>query len=133
MNTGGLRKSAPNSASNYSCSTFAASTLSVSSPTSDVPPFLAPLAANLMALRAKGNWSIAELAEQARVNSRMIRLVEAGQVNVSLNTVDSLARALGVTTGSLVGGKPVARPDGDTPLKHWPGWPRRSICRWKRC
>ena len=70
-----------------------------------------------MALRAKGNWSIAELAEQSRVNSRMIRLVEAGQVNASLNTVDRLARALGVTTGSLLGTKPMARPDGDAPIE----------------
>lgn len=70
-----------------------------------------------MALRAKGNWSIAELAEQSRVNSRMIRLVEAGQVNASLNTVDRLARALGVTTGSLVGAKPVVRPEGDAPIE----------------
>ncbi len=43
----------------------------------------------------------------------MIRLVEQGQTNVSLNTVDKLARALGVTTGSLVGSKPVARQEGD--------------------
>lgn len=83
----------------------------------DTPPFLAPLAANLIALRAKGNWSIAALAEQARVNSRMIRLMEQGQVNVSLDTVDKLARALGVTTSSLLGPKPVARQDGDALIK----------------
>ena len=117
MNTGDLRKRATNSASNYSNPAFDANTLSVTSTTSDTPPFLAPLAANLMALRAKGNWNIAELAEQSRVNSRMIRLVEAGQVNASLNTVDRLARALGVTTGSLVGAKPVARPEGDAPIE----------------
>jgi transcriptional regulator with XRE-family HTH domain len=92
---------------------FEANTFLVSALAPDTPPFLAPLAANLIALRAKGNWSIAALAEQARVNSRMIRLVEQGQVNVSLNTVDKLARALGVTTGSLVGVKPVARQEGD--------------------
>ncbi len=43
----------------------------------------------------------------------MIRLMEQGQVNVSLNTVEKLARALGVTTGSLVGMRPVARQEGD--------------------
>lgn len=92
---------------------FEANTFLVPTQAPAKPPFLAPLSANLVALRAKGNWSIGALAEQARVNGRMIRLVEQGQVNVSLNTVDKLARALGVSTGSLVGLRPLARQDGD--------------------
>ena len=96
---------------------FEANTFLVSAKAPDTPPFLAPLAENLIALRATGNWSIAALAEQARVNPRMIRLMEQGQVNVSLNTVDKLARALGVTTGSLVGLRPVARQEGDAPIE----------------
>lgn len=47
----------------------------------------------------------------------MIQLLEAGRVNASLNAVDKLARALGVTTGSLVGMKPVAREDGASPIE----------------
>lgn len=39
--------------------------------------------------------------------------MEQGLVNVSLKTVDKLARALGVTAGSLVGGRPAARQEGD--------------------
>lgn len=89
----------------------------MSAPAPDTPPYLAPLAANLIALRAKGNWSIAALAEHARVNSRMIRLMEQGQVNASLDTVDKLARALGVTTSSLFGSKPMARQEGDALIK----------------
>ncbi|WP_322468974.1 helix-turn-helix transcriptional regulator [Hydrogenophaga sp. SNF1] len=96
-----------------SLSACTANTFLVSEQASEIPPFLAPLAANLVALRAKGNWSISALAEQARVNRRMIRLVEQGQVNASLKTIDKLARALGVTAGSLVGNRPLARQEGD--------------------
>ncbi|WP_291023329.1 helix-turn-helix domain-containing protein [Hydrogenophaga sp.] len=117
MNTDGLPKGVAILPQSICTKAFEANTFLVSALAPDTPPFLAPLAANLIALRAKGNWSIAALAEQARVNPRMIRLVEQGQVNVSLNTVDKLARALGVTTGSLVGSKPVARQDGDAPIE----------------
>lgn len=41
----------------------------------------------------------------------MIQLVEQGDVNASLKTVDKLARGLGVTTASLLGVRPVARPE----------------------
>lgn len=44
----------------------------------------------------------------------MIQLIEAGHVNASLKVLDKLARALGVTTASLVGQKPVARQEGGT-------------------
>lgn len=75
----------------------------------ETPPLLAQLAANLAVLRAKGNWSMRALSEQSQVNRRMIQLVERGDVNVSLNTVDKLARALGVATGSLLGALPAPR------------------------
>lgn len=42
----------------------------------------------------------------------MVQQLEKGHVNVSLRAVDKLARALGVTTGSLLGKKPLTRQDG---------------------
>jgi DNA-binding XRE family transcriptional regulator len=42
----------------------------------------------------------------------MIQLMGKARVNASLKAVDKLARALGVTTGSLLGQTPVARQEG---------------------
>lgn len=72
---------------------------------------------NLLALRAKGNWTSSALAEQAHVTRRMIQLVEQGDVNASLKTVDKLARALGVTTASLLGEQPVARQERNSVIE----------------
>lgn len=47
----------------------------------------------------------------------MIQLVEQGEVNASLNTVDKLARALGVATGSLLGTRPVARQEASSVIE----------------
>jgi transcriptional regulator with XRE-family HTH domain len=85
----------------------------VSEQAAETPHLLAQLAANLRALRAQGNWTSSALAEQAHISRRMLQLLEQGHVNVSLHAVDKLARALGVTTGSLLGKRPVARQDGD--------------------
>ena len=41
----------------------------------------------------------------------MVQLIEQGRVNTSVQVLDKLARALGVTTGSLLGKKPVPRQD----------------------
>ena len=43
----------------------------------------------------------------------MVQSMEKARVNASLHAVDKVARALGVTTGSLLGQKPVARKDGE--------------------
>ncbi len=99
-----------------------ANTFSVSHQAHETPPFLAQLAANLLALRAKGNWSSRALAEQAHVSRRMVQLLEKGQVNASLHAVDKLARALGVTTGSLLGPKPLPRRDGDALIEQVLAW-----------
>jgi transcriptional regulator with XRE-family HTH domain len=80
---------------------------------SEISPSRGQLAKNLVALRAQGNWSTRALAEQAHVDRRMIQRLERGELNVSLGTVDKLARALGVSTGSLLGAKPVARQEAD--------------------
>lgn len=52
------------------------------------------------------------MAEQAQVDRRTVQHLEKGLGNVSLRTVDKLARALGVETGSLFGISPVPREDG---------------------
>ena len=70
------------------------------------------LVANVIALRAKGNWSTRALAEQAHVSRRSVMSLESGHSKLSLSIVDNLARALGVQTGSLFGKRPVAREDG---------------------
>ncbi|WP_291016683.1 helix-turn-helix transcriptional regulator [Hydrogenophaga sp.] len=80
---------------------------------SETSPARGQLARNLVALRAQGNWSTRALAEQAHVDRRMIQRLERGELNVSLGTVDKLARALGVSTGSLLGARPVARQEAD--------------------
>lgn len=85
---------------------------------SDSQLLLAQLAANLRALRAKDNWTASALAEQAHISRRMLQLLEQGGVNVSLGAVDKLARALGVTTGSLLGKRPQARQDGAVLIEH---------------
>ena len=41
----------------------------------------------------------------------MVQLIEQGRVNTSVQVLDKLARALGVTTGSLLSKKPVTRQD----------------------
>ncbi|WP_288254544.1 helix-turn-helix transcriptional regulator [uncultured Hydrogenophaga sp.] len=72
---------------------------------------------NLAALRKQGNWSMRALAEQAQVTRRMLQILEKGRTNTALVTVDRLARALGVSTGSLLGPRPVARQDADSPIE----------------
>lgn len=71
------------------------------------------LVANVVALRSKGNWSTRALAEQAHVSRTAVLNLEKGQSNLPLNIVDSLARALGVKTGSLFGKRPIARDEAD--------------------
>ena len=92
---------------------FATHTFSVPEQATEISPSRGQLAKNLVALRAQGNWSTRALAEQAHVDRRMIQRLERGELNVALGTVDKLARALGVSTGSLFGSRPVARTEAD--------------------
>lgn len=71
------------------------------------------LVANVIALRAKGNWSTRALAEQAHVSRTAVQNLEMGRSNLPLKIVDNLARALGVKTGSLFGTRPIARDEAD--------------------
>ena len=72
------------------------------------------LVANVVALRAKGNWSTRALAEQAHVSRSSVVGLESGHTKLSLSIVDNVARALGVKTGSLFGKRPVVRDEADS-------------------
>lgn len=67
------------------------------------------LSANVVALRMLGNWTTRALAENAHVSRNSLVNLEHGRSNLSLSTVDKLAKALGVTTGSLFGEQPTPR------------------------
>lgn len=67
---------------------------------------------NIAALRTRGNWSTRALAEHARVDRRTVQRLEHGELNtLSVATVDKMAKAIGVRTGSLFGRRPLARRD----------------------
>jgi transcriptional regulator with XRE-family HTH domain len=70
------------------------------------------LIANVIALRAKGNWSIRALAEQAQLSRTFVANLEKGRSKLTLSAVDKMAEALGVTTGSLFTARPVTRDEG---------------------
>lgn len=54
------------------------------------------------------------MAEQASVGRRTVQRLEHGELNtVSVSTVDRIAQALGVRTGSLFGRRPLARRDAE--------------------
>jgi DNA-binding XRE family transcriptional regulator len=70
------------------------------------------LVANVIALRAKGNWSIRALAEQAQLSRTFVANLEKGRSKLTLSAVDKMAEALGVTTSSLFAARPVTRDEG---------------------
>lgn len=70
------------------------------------PNVLVNVADNLRRLRRNAGLSQSALAEAAGVSRRMIVNIEKGDVNVSLNTLDRLAEALGVVLHDFI-----ARPD----------------------
>ena len=57
--------------------------------------------------RARCGFTVAELARRAQVSTGSISQLERGMGNPSLETVASLARALGVPIGSFFAGAPV--------------------------
>ena len=71
--------------------------------------YLHDLARNLTERRAAGEWTMRSLTDRAHVSERTLQYLEKARLNPSLSTVEKLAQALGVETGSLFGKKPVAR------------------------
>ena len=71
---------------------------------------LSKLALNLLALRTKANWSTRVLAAHAVVGRRTVQRLEHQELaSVSLDTVERIAKGLGVRTGSLFADRPTAR------------------------
>lgn len=66
------------------------------------PDLLVHVADNVRRLRQAAALSQQGLAERAQVSRRMLVDIEKGQVNVSLNTLDRIAAALGVLFHTLV-------------------------------
>jgi len=60
------------------------------------------LAARVRNLRGRRRWSRAELSERSGLSVRFLARVEAGQGNISVLRLESLARALGSTPDELV-------------------------------
>jgi transcriptional regulator with XRE-family HTH domain len=60
------------------------------------------VAGNLRRLRQQAGLSQQALAEAAQVSRRMLVSIETGDANVSLNTLDRLAEALGVQFADLL-------------------------------
>lgn len=60
------------------------------------------VAGNLRRLRQAAGLSQQALAELSQVSRRMLVAIESGDANVSLNTLDRLAEALGVQFGDLL-------------------------------
>jgi transcriptional regulator with XRE-family HTH domain len=60
------------------------------------------------ALRLQRQLTLDELSSRSGVSRRTITLLEAGDANASLATLDKLARALGIDFGSLVVARPAA-------------------------
>ncbi|MAS08905.1 helix-turn-helix domain-containing protein [Salinisphaera sp.] len=66
------------------------------------PNVLVHVAGNVHRLRRDAGLSQQSLADAARVSRRMLVNIEKGDVNVSLNTLDRIAEALGVLFHTLV-------------------------------
>ena len=68
------------------------------------------LGTNIQTLRAVGGWTVRSLAPECRMAFSSIHLLESAlHGSPSLKTVDTVARVLGVTTGSLLGASPQPR------------------------
>jgi transcriptional regulator with XRE-family HTH domain len=72
------------------------------------PALAQAVGARARALRLGSQLTLDELSTRSGVSRRMIALVEAGEANPSLGTLDKLARALGTDFASLVVAHPVA-------------------------
>jgi len=60
------------------------------------------LARNLRALRQQHGWSQEVMAEECGLHRTYVGAIERGERNVTLETLNLLARALGVTAAELI-------------------------------
>lgn len=64
-------------------------------------PYRRRLAACVRRLRLARGWSQEELGERAELHERTVRDVEAGRLNVTLDTLELLARAFAIDLPQL--------------------------------
>ena len=70
------------------------------------------LAANLKRLRAERGWSQEQLAHEAGLHRTFVAHVERKMRNISIDNIERLARALGVSPSALLAeGTPVFDPE----------------------
>ena len=60
------------------------------------------LARNLRALRLACGWSQEKMAEECGLHRTYVGAIERGERNVTLQTLNSLAKALGVSAAELI-------------------------------
>lgn len=73
-----------------------------------VSDLLRAVGGRVRALRLDRHLTLDELSQRSGVSRRMITMLEGGETNASLGTLDKLARALGCAFAELVVGRPVA-------------------------
>ncbi len=66
---------------------------------------LARFAANVRRLRAKKKLSQKALADKVGISVSYVSMLERGQRSPPLETIERMAKALGVTPAALLGGK----------------------------
>lgn len=67
----------------------------------------------MRALRAKANWSTRALAEHSNVSRFTLQAIEHLRFGtLTVDTLDRIAKGLGVRTGSLLGRRPLVRVEG---------------------
>ena len=67
------------------------------------------LAHNLRVLRLAKGWSQEEMAEECGLHRTYVGAIERGERNVTLNTLNNLAKALGVSAAELITENPHGR------------------------
>jgi transcriptional regulator with XRE-family HTH domain len=60
------------------------------------------LASNVRTFRKAKGWSLQRLIEESGVSKRMLTLIEKGEANPSVKTIDRIAQGLGVSFGELL-------------------------------
>lgn len=66
---------------------------------------MTPLKLRLADLRKRRRWSQAELGRRAGVASSVISRAERGETDITLSTLEKLAKALGVSPRHLIAGR----------------------------
>jgi transcriptional regulator with XRE-family HTH domain len=60
------------------------------------------LAHNVRGFRKAKGWSLQKLIEASGISKRMLTLIEKGEANPSVKTIDQIAQGLGVSFGELI-------------------------------